>query len=97
MKKKEYFLIKQWCPHRGQTSENPSCLYYGGMTYKFPLQEKVRSYNCYGSRKIAERASMRRKTIWSCTEVYQVPDEMVEKYVLDKEQNVYVREGGESA
>ena len=96
MKKKEYFLIKQWCPHRGQTSENPSCLYYGGMIYSYPLTEKIKSYNCYSSRKIAERASMKRKTLWSRTEVYQVPDEMVEKYVLDKELNVYVLKDGES-
>ena len=90
MKKKEYFLIKQWCPHRGQTSENPSCLYYGGYIYHYPLTEKEKSYNCYSSRKIAEKASMKRKTIWSRTEVVQIPDEMVEKYVIDKETNTYV-------
>lgn len=85
-----YFLIKQWCPHRGQTSENPSCLYYGGMTYDYPLTEKVKSYNCYSSRKIAARAAMKYNTIWSKTEVVEIPDEMVIKYKIDKETNTYV-------
>ena len=85
-----YFLIKQWCPHRGQTSDNPSCLFYGGMTYDYPLTEKVKSYNCYSSRKIAARSAMKYNTIWSKTEVFEIPDEMVIKYRIDKLTTTYV-------
>lgn len=81
-KEKEYFLIKQWCPGRGQTSDNPSCLFYGSKIYDYPLTEKVKSYFCYTSYKKAENVMLRNyeRSLYSCYEVVKIPAEMVEVY-----------------
>ena len=90
MKNSEYFLIKEWHEHRGQTRENPACLYYGSMIYDYPLVQKVKSYNCYNSRKAAERIAMKHSTAWTRTEVVQVPDDMIIRYKIDKATNTYI-------
>lgn len=74
-----YYLIKQWTPHRGQTRENPGCLFYGSMIYRYPLSEKVKPYNCYSSRKRAENAASKLLNIYSKTEIYEIPEELIEK------------------
>ena len=84
-----YYLIKQWCPHRGQTSENPSCLFYGGFIYHLPLTE-VKSYNCYTSRKRAEKVALKHTNLYSRTEVVEVPKEVLKIYRFDKESCQYV-------
>lgn len=76
MKKEQYFLVKTWHPHRGTTAEKPACYFYGSYIYHFPL-EKVRAGLVYTSRKRAENVAARNATIYTKTEVIEIPAEMI--------------------
>lgn len=78
-----YYLIKQWTPHRGQTRDNPGCLFYGGMHFDYPLTS-VKSCDCYSSLKRAQAVASKRYSIYSPTEVYEVPQECIRPYIRDK-------------
>ena len=71
-----YYLVKQWLPHRGQTSEEPSCYFCGAYHYKHPLT-KVKREGCYKSQKRAQRTADRWASIWSKTEVVEVPEDVI--------------------
>lgn len=71
-----YYLVKQWQPHRGQTSEEPSCYFCGAYTYSHPLAE-VKREGCYKSRKRAQRTADKWASIWSRTEVIEVPEDVI--------------------
>ena len=74
------YLIKQWTLHRGFTRENPSCYFYGSYIYHHPLTA-VRADMCYTSRSRAERYAAKCYSIYSPTEVIEVPDELIVKEV----------------
>ena len=75
-----YFLIKEWHPHSGQTEDNPSCLFFASKIYKYPLTETNKAIGdlCYKSKKRAERVAQKYNTIYTCTEVIEVPAALVE-------------------
>ena len=70
------YLIKEWHPHRGQTAENPACYFCGGYIYHHPLTE-VRKDFSYTSAKRAERVAIKHSTIYTRTEVVEVPEGML--------------------
>lgn len=71
-----YFLVKQWCPHRGQTSESPNCYFYKAVIYHHPLSEVKRNY-CYKSRKRAQRVADKWVSLYSRAEVVEVSEDMI--------------------
>lgn len=76
-KERHFYLIKYWNPRYGQSRENPGGYYCGGWASGAPLPV-VKSMNTYKSRARAERAAM--KDPYICTEVVEVPPELVVIY-----------------
>lgn len=75
-KEKKYYLIKEWFPERGQTSEKPAYVYYANKFYDYPITEAVRAMDTYSSRIRAERVAMKRAG-YAMTEVIEVPEEYI--------------------
>ena len=73
-KKAQYYLIKQWQPHRGTSEQNPSCI-FGSMNYfvKLPLKD-IKPELCYKSRKRAEREAEKLTSLYSRAAVIEVPE-----------------------
>jgi len=70
---KNFYLIKQWNPCRGQTENSPSCYVGPHFTASYPLQS-VKPENCYKTRSAAERYAERLyHPKYSRTEVVEVP------------------------
>ena len=76
-KQKHYCLIKEWFPHRGETSETPAYLFCGGYYYRLPLTE-VNALGVYTSKARAERVALKHAGYgYSMTEVVEIPAELV--------------------
>lgn len=73
---KHYYLIKQWFPHKGQTPETPSCYFCGGYVYSHPLTS-VKRDGYYTSKARAEREAAKNATLYSHTEVIEIPCELI--------------------
>lgn len=77
-KQKHYYLIKEWHPHRGQTSETPAGLFCAGYHYDYPLTE-VNALGVYTSKARAEKVAQKYATCYTMTEVVEVPAGLVKE------------------
>ena len=78
---KKYYLVRQWCPHRGQDEDHPDAVFFANKFYEWPLNERISTELCYGSMKRAERVAVKYNTLYSRADVVEVPAHLIYKEV----------------
>ena len=76
---KHYFLIKQWFPDKGQTSDAPNGYFCGGWACEYPLTS-VKEICTYSSKARAEKVAAKWRTLRSHTEVVEISPDIVLKW-----------------
>ena len=75
---KQYFLIKEWLPHR---KNSPAYCFYGSVIYPLPLTG-VNPNFVYTNRKRAEKIAEKHNTLWTRAEVIEVPSELIQEHAV---------------
>lgn len=89
IKSKKHYLVATWQPNRGSSFESPSCIFYAGIFYSYPLTN-VPSHECYSSEKRAERVAEKCRTLYTRAAVIEVPNEAIIPYKRDRATGIYV-------